>query len=928
MLKRRLLIYIALALMSLHHATASVDLDSLYKVSIAWKASDSARVLANLEIAFNLRYSSDSLFMGSTGMDYYAKSLNTAKNEHLIRLLLERMDYQGVSARNKSDYRLALHIHSFEKGVADSLNRPDAKIRALNNTGVVYRRLDDYTKGMDYHLQALELAEEINDTKGYVVAGNGLGNIQYLLGNYEEALRWFRKCLRIEQSMNQLLGVAINLNNIGNVYMKRGELDKAMEYYMLSLEVNRELGSAKGIAICYNDIGNVYRLQGNYDKALNFHLLALELNREQEDFNFLAYSYIQAGKLYVDMNEPDKAIPFIKKGIELSDNTMTKANLKEAFGLMFRVYKLSGDPWQALRYYELSAAMHDSILNEQTRMRVWQMQILFDRERSENQIALLQRESEISALRLKRQQFFNLLIGFFLVVSVAAVILLMYFIRIRTRNNRLLLEKNSQIEQTQKELQIYADKLLEAKEEAEQSNKAKSIFLANMSHEIRTPMNSVIGFADILSNVLQDSKQLSYLESIRNSGKNLLTLINDILDLSKIEAGKMEIDRGPVDLQNLFLEMKSMFEPQLTANSNTLKIYIEEGMPGQIFLSGQRLRQVLFNLLSNACKFTENGQISITAFLGAGEKEHTTDLHIHIKDTGKGIHPAEVSKIFDVFYQSGSAGEKHQGTGLGLTITSRFVEMMNGTIEVFSEPSKGSLFKLAFRNIDFESVQHSVSPGKFMFKDHESAELPRIALLTYDQALSDIALEVYRNNQGQLLLLSTDHNQWKTSLNQEFQLALVDELTCASEENGRLNDLFDHVFLLRSVGPQSSFAPLNFTGAFPRPLTSSQMRSVLLSIENRLQNQIVSAHAKSKLSDEEINPLIKLWEKALQSHFLEDAAIFAQELLRYGEQKNFSKLMRYAIQLQDYIQAFDVENTKKYLKQFETLSRQISDTSD
>lgn len=925
MLIRKVLFVIVLLNIFAPLARANGDLDSLFRISSAWKANDSVRLLANLEIAFILRYDHDSIYMGSAGKDYYAKSLGLAEDENLIRLLLERMDQQGVSARNKADYQLALIIHSLELGIADSLNRRDAKVRALNNTGVVYRRLDDYTKGMDYHLQALELAEEINDSKGYVVAGNGLGNIQYLLGNYEEALRWFRKCLRIEQSMNQLLGVAINLNNIGNVYMKKGELDKALEYYMLSLEVNRELGSVKGIAICYNDIGNIYRLQANYEKALNYHLLALELNREQDDFNFLAYSYIQAGKIYVDMNLPDKAIPYIQKGIELSYNTMTKANLKEAYGLMFRVYKLKGDPWKALHFYELSSAMHDSILNEQTRMRVWQMQILFDRERSDNQIALLQSESEISALRLKRQQFFNLLIGFLLAVAIAALIMLVYFFRMRTRNNRLLLEKNTQIEQAQNDLQRYADKLLEAKEEAEQSNKAKSVFLANMSHEIRTPMNSVIGFADILSNIIRDEKQLTYLESIRSSGKSLLTLINDILDLSKIEAGKVEIDRGPVDLQSLFSEMKTLFEPQLAAQQNILKIYIEEGMPRQIFLSGQRLRQILFNLLGNACKFTEKGQISLTAFLGAGSKVGASDLHIHVKDTGKGIHPDEITKIFDVFHQSGSTGEKQQGTGLGLAITNRFVEMMNGTIEVSSEPSKGSLFKLVFRNIDFESVQTTGMPGQSMLKGIVTIEMPPIVFVSDDQILTELATDLYRKTPDLLHLFSPMKSHWNKRVLNDCLFILLDENCCTPERAEIFNGMqHDHVFLLRTANSQNSFCPVRIAGEFLRPVSAFQLNRIITQIVGLLTNPAPTA-GHEKLNPEDLDHLLNLREKALQSHFLEDAGMFAEELSRFGKQRNIIRFVRYADQLQDYIQAFDVENTGKHLKNFENISRQRTD---
>jgi signal transduction histidine kinase/tetratricopeptide (TPR) repeat protein len=924
MLNRKVLVFILIGLFHTPEARATQEMDSLFRLSSTWKTVDSTQLLTNLELAFRLQYKPDSIFMGISGMDFYYKSLSLAQNNNLLVFLLERMDYQGVSARNKAEYPLALSIHSLELNLADSLGWKDKKVKALNNIGVVYRRLDDYTKGMNFHLKALELAEEINDTRGFVVAGNGLGNIQYILGNYDEALRWFRKCLRMEQSANQLLGVAINLNNIGNVYMKRGELDKALEYYMLSLEVNRELGSSKGIAICYNDIGNIYRLQSNFEKALNYHLMALELNREQADQHFLAYSYIQAGKIYVDMNEPDKAIPYIRQGIYLSNNTRTKANLKEAYELMFRVYKLKENPWEALYYYELSAAMNDSILSEQTRMRVSQMQILFDRERSENQIALLQRESEISNLRLKRQEFYNLLIGVLLVATIMALIMLIFYFRTRTRNNKLLLEKNRQIEQAQRELQLYADRLLEAKVEAEQSNKAKSIFLANMSHEIRTPMNSVIGFADILSSMIQDEKQQYYLESIRSSGKSLLTLINDILDLSKIEAGKMEIDRGPVDLEMLFNEMKLLFEPQLKANNNLMKIYIEEGMPRLFLLSGQRLRQILFNLLGNACKFTETGQISLTAFMGAGFPEGTSNLHIYVKDTGKGIQPKEVSKIFDVFHQSGSLNEKQQGTGLGLTITSRLVEMMKGTIEVESEPGKGSLFKLIFRNIEFEQVQSALFPGQSILKNIVGADLPHIILISDDQNLNDMAKEVYQK--ASVLLHIAAANEMHSSERgfDDFMFALVDNGSYVPDLIPRLDKLTPHIFLLGADSSELMSLPEGIEGTFARPSTVFQFGRLINRILNGIQIIAPSIVQYHYLKAEELEPIMLLWEKAVNSHFLEDAGSFAEELTRFGKERGIGQFTVYAHQLQNYIQAFDVEKTWMHLKQFDVMCRTLT----
>lgn len=245
-----------------------------------------------------------------------------------------------------------------------------------------------------------------------------------------------------------------------------------------------------------------------------------------------------------------------------------------------------------------------------------------------------------------------------------------------------------------------------AKDEAENANRAKSIFLANISHEIRTPMNAILGFTDILEAKLDDKQSLQYLQTIASSGKILLRLINDILDLSKIEAGKIELQKETVDPRRIFAEIKETFSWKTDHKKIEFILDIDPSLPAGLLLDEVHLRQILINLVGNAIKFTEKGYVKLSVDCrNPSEADDKIDLFISIEDTGIGIDSSQVETIFEAFQQqSGQNTAKYGGTGLGLAITKRLVELMNGIISVSSDAGKGSVFKVTLYDISVVEV--------------------------------------------------------------------------------------------------------------------------------------------------------------------------------------------------------------------------------
>jgi PAS domain S-box-containing protein len=472
--------------------------------------------------------------------------------------------------------------------------------------------------------------------------------------------------------------------------------------------------------------------------------------------------------------------------------------------------------------------------------------------------------------------------------------------------------------------------LKEAQIAAESANQAKSEFLANMSHEIRTPLNAVIGFSDLLEDYIEVKAGEKYLEGIKTAGENLLDLINDILDLSKIEAGKFNIEYKMTDLKDLLNDLYSVFHQQAEEKGLELSIIIDQNMPPVIYTDKIRLRQILLNLIGNALKFTEKGSVKIHVSAKMNQETIKT-LTFKVIDTGIGISEDQQEKIFKAFEQKdGQSTRKYGGTGLGLAISRRLAKMMNGKLSLESRVNEGSTFILTLKDVKFdekfvnnqriENLMNTFTfePANILIVDDSKTNLQVLNgwLEKYDTlnvtmvSSGEEAIEVVEETSPDLIILDVlmpgiDGYETSEIILKEHPKIPIIAFTATTK-----NQLEDHLeghfvdYLLKPVGKE------RFIKKISKYQNTSQQNYSKKGWVIDLSQEIID------LLEDNFTSEYQACERLMVNNEIE---AFAKRLINFSEEHHHKELLTYAKKLFEYASTFEIEKMEEVFKELKEI---------
>lgn len=619
-----------------------------------------------------------------------------------------------------------------------------------------HKKNNNYRSSQDYIQKAIEFAESNQDYQAQADAYSFLGNVYFELKKYSDAIQTYNKSITLYSKQKPSSNQAYTFYNLGLCYVDKKEYSKAEYYFKEAEKIYEIIDIPEATKMINLQKGIVYRAKGENQLALSI-LNTIVVNHDEEDhFKTKAEALYHIGLIEADDNRYNLALNYLNKALDLSSKNKNLELKAKIARTLSEVHEKVIDVENSFKYMKLHLQIRDSIQDLNSKRIGTEDFLSFKEAERLKSIEQMDRENK----EQQRANKFSKLISILSIALISILSLLSLSLYknniIRSQSNKLLQEKNQE--------------LLLAKEKAEKASKARAEFLSTVSHELRTPLNAINGITHLLIEENPKKSQLQYLTSLKFSGDYLLTFINDILEINRVESENIEIESINVNVKQLLSDLHNSFKDLASKNNNDFELELDTSIPDNLIGDPTKLSQIFINLINNALKFTKNGKVNVSAKMLKNENNIST-IHFEIADTGIGIPLEKQSTIFESFSQgSVEINRKYGGTGLGLAIVKRLVNLLGGEIKLTSAEGIGSTFSF---DVDFELGQQTFEEVRKQYNENIFAN--KKVLIVEDNKINQmITKKMLENKEIVCELIDNGEEAIEMIRNNSYDLVLMD----------------------------------------------------------------------------------------------------------------------------------------------------------
>ncbi len=700
-----LLIFLCMLCFSEHTKAAGipgdhtrVKIDSLRQVIAQEEVSDSLMMDACKLLGWEMRSIKirEALKYTSIALDY-AENLECSICQGAIMANLGniywRMGHFEKAFKNLLDAR----------DIAEEIENRTAYARILNHLGILFSGQGHHDKALEHYFESYKVYDELDSvvlTSGVL---NNIGIVYFYQGDYDRAEEFHLRSYEIKKALDDERRIAFSLHNLGMVYKGRGELARARDYLEESGDILADYPEARDLATVFRSLGKLYLKDEAYMEALRYLNEAKSIYVQVGDERNIARVLMYLGEVHYAMKAFAPAQEYLERSLEINIMRGFPSQTKDAYAVLSAMMAERHNYQLAYDYMKRSREIEDSIQDKESRRRVIEMQVLYDRERKASEIELLEKSNEIVELNLEKQRQFQKLLIIFIILILLFLFAIYSRFREARRTNRMLESQKAEIIDSNNKLKELNNKLIEEKRKVDelneklrkseshlkQVNKTKDLFFSIISHDLRNPFASIISFSRILKRDIQDLSREELQELAKELDKSVLkinSLLENLLQWSRSQTGKIKFHPEFFDLGSVISETINLFP--VAAREKNVEI-IDSAGDYTVYGDLNMTRTIIRNLLSNAIKYSNpGGLVEISA------RKLNGFLEIAVKDEGVGIPEEDQQKLFRIdslFSTYGTYDEK--GSGLGLLLCNDFSKRQGGEIFIESKEGEGSVFR-------------------------------------------------------------------------------------------------------------------------------------------------------------------------------------------------------------------------------------------